>query len=399
MRISKPTVTLLAIGAVIALVVACGGPSWEDPLQPHVTWVLESLNGAPILKEAPIYLTIYDTSIGGYTGCNSYGAGGRSFVPLITHPDGSYMEGEFSNYGVNQYMTGCPSDAAIDQEKDYVDALKGGRTFRIQGNRLEILDDGQNMTLRFARQPPFPGYHLDLANTEWLIEGDRYPAILAFIDDKVAVGVDSCWVDVFEYSNSNGLLGFSSGIWSALDRPCKQREVGDSYWANWGLSFWAAEHYSVIDLAGSERLMVGTRLGATFEFRTLPALKPDVEEEEWKLLEIVDYSPDGRRDFLSTRGAPVEPSSVTISFKDAAIFGFAGCNSYEASVSLVDDVVSIGSPLASELSCHHLENVDDVMEQEIRYLSLLPQVTWIGTYDRVLFMSTDMGIYLLFEAE
>ena len=382
----------------MSLSLPCSGPSWEDPLQPRVTWVLESLNGKPILKEAPIVLTIYDNSVGGNTGCNGYSIG-RPFAPQITRPDGSYMEGEFSTGVPGQYWSGCPSDAAIDQERDYVDALEGGRTFRIQGNRLEILDDGQNMTLRFVRQPPFPGHHPDLANTEWIIEGEGYPAILAFIDDKVAVGVSSCWVDVFEYSTSNGLLGFSSGIWSALDRPCKQREVGDSYWADWGLSFWAAEHYSVIDLAGSGRLMVGTRLGATFEFQTLPPLKPDVEQQEWKLLEIVDYSPDGRRDTLSTRGAPVEPSSVTISFKDADISGFAGCNSYEAPLDLADDAVSIGPPTASELSCHHLENADDVMEQEIRYLSLLPQVTWIGTYDRVLFMSTDTGIYLLFEAE
>ena len=169
-RISKPTVALLAISAFIALASACSEPSWEDPLQPHVTWVLESLNGNPILKEAPIVLTIYDNSVGGYAGCNGYGIG-SPFDPSITHPDGSYMEGEFSTEGVGQYMRGCSPSEVLDQERDYVEALKGGSAFRINGNSLEILDDRQNTTLKFMRQPPFPGQQPDLAGTQWRMEG------------------------------------------------------------------------------------------------------------------------------------------------------------------------------------------------------------------------------------
>ena len=155
----------------------------------------------------------------------------------------------------------------------------------------------------------------------------------------------------------------------------------------------------MIGQAGSERLMVGTTLGATFEFRALQAIKPDVEQKDWTLLNIMDFSPDRPSTNLARTGDAVEDPAVTISFQKDYISGSAGCNSYEASLNLVDDVVSIGPPSVSELSCDDLENARDVMKQELRYLSILPQVKRIGTYDDTLFMSTEGYIYLLFKAE
>ena len=63
------------------------------------------------------------------------------------------------------------------------------------------------------------------------------------------------------------------------------------------------------------------------------------------------------------------------------------------------DAVSIGVPSASGGSCDHLENAQDIIQQELRYLSLLSKVTRIGTYEGGLFMSAGTDIYLLFEAE
>ena len=266
-----------------------------------------------------------------------------------------------------------------------MEALKGGSAFRIHGNRLEILDGRQNTTLKFIRQPPFPGHQPDLDNTEWLMKGDRDPAILTFIDDEVAVGVGACSVSKYEFSTSNRLLRFTSGVASSLQRPCPQRELGDSYWGDRALSFWAAEHYSVIGQAGSERLMVGTSLGATFEFRTLQALRTDVEQEEWTLLNIVNFSPDRPSIISAMRVVAVEGSAVTMTFQETHVAGSAGCNTYEATLRVTDEEVVIGSPTKSDLLCDDLKGFHTVMKQEAATFPFCPKCPY-GSYGDV-FMS------------
>ena len=53
----------------------------------------------------------------------------------------------------------------------------------------------------------------------------------------------------------------------------------------------------------------------------------------------------------------------------------------------------------SAASCRHLENFNDVIRQEVRYLDLLPDVTRGLTVADRLFLSTPTGIYLIFEAK
>ena len=263
-RISKPIVVILAISAFVALVVACSGPSWEDPLQPRITWVLESIKGNPILKEAPIYLTIYDSHLGGHDGCNSYGIGddyGLPISPVISHPDGSYMEGDFSGRDYGMTAAACPNDEVEEQSDAYGDAVTKGKTFRIQGNRLEILDEEGQTTLVFVRQPPFPGHQPDLAGTQWRITDDRDPIILAFLDEETAVAMGSCILWKGRYITSHRLLRFDSMKRHEIHRPCTRTGSFSSFLEAQYRSLWGAEYYSVIQKGGSEKLMVGTRLG------------------------------------------------------------------------------------------------------------------------------------------
>ena len=369
--------------------------SWDNPLQPRITWVLKSLNGGPIIEETSITLTIYEDSVGGTDGCNSYGIGpdyGPTFVPVITRPDGSYMEGDFSVRDGTKTLLLCEeTEGIMEQSEAYLTALKEGKTFRIQGNRLEILDRERHATLVFVRQPPLPGHQPDLARTQWRLMGNRKAVTLTFLDDEAAAGVGECKDYIGEYRISDRLFQFNMVLPLALHQPCPE---GDSI-----RSLWGAEQYSVIDQAGSEKLMLGTRLGETLTLDALPAVALDMEQREWSLKNIVNLSPDGPRNSQAMTGEAVPGPAVTISFQKTHISGSAGCNSYQASLRIAGEAIVIGPPSSSGLSCGHLKNANDVMRQELHYLSLLPQATRIGTYDERLFMSIGTGIYLIFETE
>ena len=399
---------LLGIIGFLVLTLACGGPSWEDPLQPRVTWVLESVNDNPVIEGVPIDLTIYDDSLGGFDGCNSYGIGddyGPPLVPVVTRPDGSYMEGEFSAEDNIMTMAFCPSDAAKEQSDAYWAALTDGETFRVKDNRLEILDSEGQTTLVFVRPPPLPGNQPSLEETKWHMMGDDGPGILAFIDDEAVVGMDECLVYFGEYLTSGRLLRFNTVATSVLRQPCPRRDWPSpfyptgSIWDGWHRSLWAAEQYSVVGQASSEKLMVGTSLGETLTFEALPTVALDTIQGEWSLTNVVDFGPDGIITNVTMIGEVDPGPAITISFQESQVSGSAGCNTYEASLRVTDEQVVIGPPSKADISCDDLEKVDDVIRQEQRYLSLLPQMTRMGTYGDRLFMSTDMGIYLLFEAE
>ena len=409
-RISSPIVVILAISALIALASACSEPSWEDPLQPHVTWVLESINGNPAIREAPISLTISDDWVGGEDGCNSYDFRGDNrfpFVPITSHPDSSFMEGEFSGGRIGGTAVFCEGiDGIMDQADAYTRTLAEGRTFRIQDDQLEIFDEEGQATLVFVRQPPFPGHQPDLVGTQWRMMDERVPIILAFVDSKTAVGLRECSAWKAKYSTSDRLLKFHSVDWLELHRSCSKNDWFGSYWTAYDRSVRGAEHYSVIQEGGSEKLMVGTRLGESFTFAPLSELTFNWEHEqgslrdkEWLLWNIVDLTSDVPRSvraiFQEVRPEP----PVNITFRETQVSGSAGCNTYEASLGVTDDEIVIGSPTISDLSCDDLRGFHTIMKQEERYLSLLPQMTRMGTYGDRLIMSDGQDIYLLFDAE
>ena len=258
----------------------------------------------------------------------------------------------------------------------------------------------------FVRQPPFPGDQPDLAGTGWRMKDERVPIILAFVDSEKAFGLSECSAYTAEYSTSDRLLQFHSLDWLELHHSCPKNNSFGSSWTPYYHSVWGAEHYSVIQEGDSERLMVGTKLGESFSFEPLSELTFDWGDEqrsplnkEWSLWNIVDLTRDVPRNaraiFEEVRPEP----AVTIAFQEAQVTGSAGCNTYEATLRVTVEKVVIGSPKKSDKLCDDLKGFHTVMKQEKRYLSLLPQMTSLGTYGDKLFMSNGDGIYLLFEAE
>lgn len=410
-KISKPIIVLLAIGAFIALAGACEKPTWEDLLQPHITWVLESIDGSPVIEEVPVVLTINDDWIGGHDGCNSYWFSDEydpPFAPMATEPNGSFMKGNFLGGHIGSTALFCDGFGGLAEQTDaYHEALREGNTFRIQDNQLEILDSEGQTTLVFLRQSPFPGNQPDLAGTQWTIVDGGAPFLLAFLDNKIAVGIEECVVFMEEYLTDGRLLRFSSMSRFTFREPCP------GWWhsfntlteANLG-SFWGAEHYAVNHEGGLEKLKVGNSLGKTFTFEPLSSIRfnwdhnlRSLANKTWVLWNIVDLSSDVPRSARSVSKRFRSEAVVTLTFGKDHVAGTMGCNSYKAFLSVSGESIFIGSPSRSDFMCDNLENVSSILKQELQYLYFLPRMTSMGTHGDKLFMSNKEGIYLLFEAE
>ncbi len=400
---------ILGVVGILVLSAACGrgepplegrgdhATSWGNPLQPLITWVLSSLNGSPIIEDTFISLTIYETSVGGGDGCNSYGiqdAPPTVFAPSDTDPDGSYMEGKFTAQEIVNTLALCDwVEGVMEQADAYYTALREGKSFRIQDNQLEIFDGEGQATLVFVRQPPLPGSQPKLSKTQWSLMGDDGVGILGFVDDEVVLMAGECRDYIGTYSTYDRLLLFSMLPPLVSYEQCPWQDVI--------YSVVDAEQYSVTDQEGSGKLMFGFSSGKRLVLEPLSAVVLDTEKDEWLLTNIVEWNsdPDGRDQSWSLIGTVFPVSPVTISFQEDHIVGSAGCNSYQASLNNDSDAIAIGPPsTTSGSTCGQLTNAEEVMSQEERYLSLLPQMTRMGTYGDRLILSTATGAYLIFEA-
>ena len=278
----------------------------------------------------------------------------------------------------------------MEQADAYKTALADGQRFRIHGNRLEILDGGRRTTLVFSRQPPLPGKQLDLVRTQWRRIGNDRPFILAFLDDKVVVAiVGECVHYTAGYRTTGRLLDLYYVLRHHFRMKCSGRESIDL--------LWDAQQYAVIEEEGLEKLLIGSRLGGTLTLNALPARAPDSNQGEWTLTSIADLTSDDIGDNYIMETIP--GSTVAVSFQEDHISGSAGCNSYQASLKVVGNAITIGPTSATELACDDLDSSNDVMDQESRYLDLLPKVTRVLVIADRLFLSAGTGIYLIFEAK
>ena len=98
---------------------------------------------------------------------------------------------------------------------------------------------------------------------------------------------------------------------------------------------------------------------------------------------------------LTQTDSVVEGTDVTLSFDEHGVSGFSGCNSYAGPAMVGNGSVAIDSQsfFWTAKLCDHLGRV---MEQEERYLDLLPRMTRYDTYGNSMFMQTDDDTFLLF---
>ncbi len=102
----------------------------QTALAGHATWVLDSLDGRPLIEESIVTLKVDENWFGGFDGCNSYGGrseDGRSIADA---------DGMFSGLPLEKTDMGCVEPEGImDQADAYTSALMQGEKFRVVGDR------------------------------------------------------------------------------------------------------------------------------------------------------------------------------------------------------------------------------------------------------------------------
>lgn len=138
----------------IPLFVACANPSASEPKALEGTaWVLASLPGRTLVRGEPATLRFESGNAQGSDGCNRYG------VPVTVK--GSSIE--ISARGVSTRMACAPEVMA--QADAFMAALGSAKTYRVAGERLELLaGDGSPLAV-FAPQSQA------LAGTAWRVTG------------------------------------------------------------------------------------------------------------------------------------------------------------------------------------------------------------------------------------
>ena len=374
----------------------------QTALPGHSTWVLDSLDGRPLVDESIVTLKVDENWFGGFDGCNSYGGRSEDETSIAD------ADGMFSNPPLERTAMECVEPEGImDQADAYTSALIQGERFRVVGDRLEIFDRGGEARLVFVREAPLPGRPIDLGGTAWRLltegyrdgetGGDLRAPTLAFRDDRLATGATACRAYLATYSKSEGSVRFPSQ--SMLRSPQSCPEQSRRLEGDYGDFLTWAREYAVNGEGGSSHLRIRSARGRTLTFEPLRPTVEDIADSEWPLVAFIELRQLEIGMWHPRATSVIQGTEVTISFDKDGISGESGCNSYEG-LAMVKDDGSITNDIQSfshtEKAC---DGPDGLMEQEERYLNLLPRLTRYGMYGNGLFMQTDDDEFLLFQAE
>ena len=124
---------ILVLGLMFS---ACGssGSNTEDGPLEGTEWILYEMNGVKFLPAEGNNVTM---RFDGKAPCNTYGS------PFIKSPGKLYFGGIFST------ELACEE---LKTEQDYFKLLSKVFNYRISGNKLYLLDNSQNVILRFKAQ-------------------------------------------------------------------------------------------------------------------------------------------------------------------------------------------------------------------------------------------------------
>ena len=416
MRFTDNIARTLAAAAAIFLIAACGSPSDTSritsvetsiilpaptplpgpaELSDGTVWVLEFLHDKPPIENTFLTLEVNADSFSGSAGCNRFGGRSEGGTPIAR------AGGAFSITLIERNLEGCPTAAIGDQENEYMKALGKAKKFRVIGDRLEILETAGDATLVFIKQEALPGNPIELAGTQWrlLAEGDweeDAPAVtLVFLDDYRAAGIAACRDYLATYGASEGRIGFPQMSMVRSSYPSCSDEIRRLE-GRFTTDLSRARDYSVDKDAGSSRLMIRTSRGKTLTFEPLLPAVESIADGNWVLKAFVKVhvTESGWRHLRVTNLRP--GSKVTMSFEEDGVFGSAGCNSYSAQHSIGDEEITFTSPGVTRRVC---ATPDGVMQQETRFLNLLPSLTKFHIYGDRLFIFTGEGRAVLFADE
>ena len=410
---------ILAIAGLFVASVACSNPDGAAPTggsaaparsQPPPTtqipggstWVLQMLDGSPLIEGTFAWLKVDGHTYGGFDSCNTFGGKSEDGTPVAS------ADGEFTIPPAVSTLIGCEFPHGImDQADRFLELLKHGERFRVVDNLLEILDGEGETRLVFVRQVPLPGSPVELAGTEWQLAvedsagGDVKAATLAFLDDRLAVGMTACRGYVASYEASGERLDFRSTSMTEYTSSCSEemREREGRFTDD--LS--RAIEYSISEEDGIRRLRIRTSQGRTVTFEPLANEVKSVFNVEWHLKTFVSAGQKDSNIGLLRVERLIPGTEVTAGFNKYGVGGSGGCNSYawepESGGFLFDQngSIEIGEDIGKTLGlCPYPAGI---MEQEQRYMELLPNFERFRIYGDLLVVHTEDGTVLLFQAE
>ena len=175
------------------------------------TWTLQMLDGSQPIEGTFAWLKVDGPTYSGFDGCNTFGGRSENGKPVAG------ADGEFTAPPAVRTLIGCELPHGVtDQTDSYLELLKQGERFRVEDDRLEIIDGAGAARLVFVRQAPLDGHPVELAGTEWQLKiedgagGDVKAATLAFLDDRQALGTTACRGFAASYGASGQGLDFQT---------------------------------------------------------------------------------------------------------------------------------------------------------------------------------------------
>ena len=377
---------ILGIIGLLAVGVACGGdsprPVSETASPEGVTWLLEALYGEPVLDGTFVWLRLEGNTYGGLDGCNTFGGRHEDGTPVAS------SDGEFDAPPTHSTLIGCEiPDGILEQADRYLELLRRGHKYRVEGDRLAILDDEGEALLEFARQAPLAGRPVELTGTEWeLVLDDSVgehvkAATLVFLDDRHAVGITACRGYVAAYNVSAEGLNFyatsmteygTSLTWAACVEESRRQE------GQFTTDLSRAIEYSVSEEDGTRRLRIRTSRGRTATFDSLEAGMRGVFGVEWLLTAFVDTGQTDPDRSLAQRTDNLIPGTeVTAMFHiGRGVSGLGGCNPYGAKLEPEEPFAREDGTFATGLmaitsTAKDCPDPPGVTEQERRFTGLI----------------------------
>ena len=247
-------------------------------------WVLDSMNGSPVIAGTRLTLSIGENRYGGSDGCNRFTGRlheGDGDVPAIAD-DGSIA---FAQPGTTLVLCSRPK-GIMTQADVYLQTLSRGRSIRIQGDLLEILDQDGEVRLVFVNRAPLYGSSEDLTGTAWRLLSDRPETIgvnaptLAFWSDGFLGGTASYYGYVAEYGKYGTHPIVRSISLTGSDDIHPNRVLGPRY-LRFIKDLSNTSGHSVYQEGGDRRLRIRTDRGDALDFEELRPVVDSISGAEW----------------------------------------------------------------------------------------------------------------------
>jgi heat shock protein HslJ len=129
---------LIAVGLILS---SCAGTGSQPTDLNGTSWTLTSIQGKPVLTNTQPTIRFDNGQASGAGSCNGFG--------------GDYtVSGNKLTFGpLMSTMMACMPQEIMDQEQAYFSALSATTSFRVDGDRLTLLDAAGNVLAEFTAAP------------------------------------------------------------------------------------------------------------------------------------------------------------------------------------------------------------------------------------------------------